>query len=323
MRFGATAKQRCDKNWTLRRYLIYRATWEVMFKKLIEGFVFGTGFAIAFAIIYTVWMTWALPKYLSEIGPQTVSRTASTEGEISTPPPLTDERKFLGSSGMYAGDFMGQSNKLLATGDGVIRGVIRANKQPVEGVRIRLALNDSAFSQWGVTDQDGEYVIRVPYGKYRMDGYELDRSTADKFLAGKIDHPRNLHPGVKFEVTEEKAGEGLILDYVDPIIKKEPTGEVSLSGDIVARWQSYPGAARYVVQIYENEDLYGFVGEKQIYKWSERPTVEEPMLNLTSQGVPLKAGYYYTLKIRAEDQNGKVISETASQHTEKDFKVIE
>jgi len=293
-----------------------------MFKRLIEGFVFGTGFAIAFAIIYTIWITWALPKYLNDIKTETVS-SITTDGEVSTPPELKNKHKFLGSPAIYAGDFMNQRSKLLSAGDGVISGVIRANRKPVEGVRLRLALNDSVLSQWGITGADGRYEIPVPYGKYRIDGYELDMRSANKHLAGKIDHPGNPHLGAKFVVAKGKTGEGLSLDYVDPIIKEGPSGEVSLAEEIVASWKPYPGAARYVIQIYENDKPHGFVGQNQIYKWSERPTVEEPMLNLTKQGVPLKAGYYYTLQVRAEDKNGKIISETARLYAEKDFKVIE
>lgn len=300
-----------------------------MFRKFIQGLIFGAGFSISLAIVYTLWITWALPRYLNEIAneqhaniPHPATPSTSKE-EVSIPPTLTDTKRFLGSPAIYSGDFMDNLKGNLSSGDGKIIGAIRSNNQPIKGVRIRLALNGSVLSQWSVSTEDGRYTIAVPYGEYRIDGYEIETQSANEYLAGKIDHPRNgLFGESRFVVGPTRNGEGLNLDFVDPVVKTGPSGEVSLSKDIVATWQAYPGAEHYVIQIYENENIHDYIGQKRLFKWSERPVVNEPMINLTAYKVPLKIGFYYTLEVQAKNKTGTAISETARKYSEKDFKVV-
>lgn len=272
------------------------------------------GFALALVIVFTVWTNWALPKYFSQ-------KYLSGEAEKIDVPPIQTERKFRGSSGSYSSNFSTDRTRVLATGPGKIVGRITAAQQPVKGLRIRLALNGSVMSQWSETDSDGLYSIAVPFGEYRVDGYEIDTQTANVVLANKIDNPNNPHSGGLFEAVFGKNGEGLSLDYVDPVIKRGPRGEVSLSKDIVVSWEPYPGATSYVIQVYESENIYDFLG-RPIFRWPERPRVSESRVDLTELHAQLKPGHYYTVEIIAENAAGRSISQTVRQYNEKDFKAI-
>ena len=42
-----------------------------------------------------------------------------------------------------------------------------------------------------MTDAGGRYAVSLPYGKYRIDGYNLDYSIVDAVLSGKTDSPQN------------------------------------------------------------------------------------------------------------------------------------
>jgi hypothetical protein len=66
------------------------------------------------------------------------------------------------------------------------------------------------MSQWATTGADGRYEIALPYGKYRIDGYELDSSVAQAVLASKTDGARQGFHHLDVTVVEEgKPGQGL------------------------------------------------------------------------------------------------------------------
>jgi len=58
-------------------------------------------------------------------------------------------------------------------------------RQARAGFAVALALNDGVMSEWATTDASGKYAIGVPYGKYRIDGYELDYTVVHALLGGK------------------------------------------------------------------------------------------------------------------------------------------
>lgn len=242
---------------------------------------------------------------------------------VSTPPDLIEQKGFLGSGGIYSGDFSDSRNKVLAEGQGRMVGKITAHGEPIEGLRLRLALNGSVMSQWAVSDSAGIYTISLPYGKYRIDGYELDYSTANSALAGKTDNPQNAHSSEIMVIGEGKPGKGLNLDYVEPVIIKGPAGEVSLSNPIIISWEPYPNAGFYRVQLVEEKDPRDFREQKRLFEWSKRPKIQGTSFDISEYGIELKKGYYYTVEIDALDINQWKISESAGQHGSPNFWVVE
>src|SRR5262249_22940835 len=152
-------------------------------------------------------------------------RSPASERVVDKPPELKE--RFLGVLGTYSGKF--DRKAVLAAGPGTIAGTVKVDGKPAQGLRLRLVLNEGVMSQWADNDAPGRYVIPVPYGKYRIDGYELGYDTAGAVLAGKNDSPLNhrFHRGEPFIVAEGKPGPGLDLAYVAPVVKIGPKGAVS------------------------------------------------------------------------------------------------
>ena len=283
-----------------------------MFRKFLTGLVFGAGFAIAFTLVCTFWITWALPKYLE-------NKVTSTK-----PPSLTaSENKFLGTPGSSDGNFDHTTTKELSPGLGQIVGKITADGIGVAGQRIRLELNGNVRSHWAKTNSDGTYNIKVPVGEYRIDGYQLHSDDANRVLEGKIDDQANPYGGVSFKVVEGKPGEGLNLNYVSPIIKLAPKGEFRLTDSIVARWEPYPNAQLYRIQIQESANLHDTSRSVSMFSISKMPQTSENEINISQLGISLKPGKHYKVEITAFDQSGRVLSETVRYSRDKDFKVVE
>jgi len=252
------------------------------------------------------------------------SRTFPVEQSVSQPPGIHEAERFYGTHGMYRGDFASERNKVLDAGAAALVGAITVDQKPVPGARLRLALNGSVMSQWGTTGLDGKYTISVPPGKYRIDGYQLDSSTVNKPLKGKIDSPRNPHwSEATMTVAEGKAGRGLTLDYVDPVRKIGPTGEVSKAGPVVISWEPYLNAASYRLQLVEQEDPRDYTNQKYLFDWQHLPTVSETSLDLSQHGISVKKGFHYSVQISALDANNRKLSESPSRSLAPDFVVID
>ena len=290
-----------------------------MLKRFLSGLIFGTGFAVAFFAILAAALYFVFPVMIRN----GMVFTAGPEEEVHAPPGITHRKKFLGTSGAYSRGFPSGANRVLSPGPGRIVGLATVDDKPLEGLRLRLALNGSVMSQWATTGADGQYAIGVPYGEYRVDGFSLDTETADSVLAGKIGHPRNPYSGGTFEVAEGVPGDGLNLKFVDPVVLNVQKNRFAASEDIVIRWKPYPGAKEYVVQIYERADPNMFGGNDVVFPWSERPVVNEPMVNLSDYDVDLKAGHYYSVSIEARAEAWLPISRTADRFGGYDFKVVE
>lgn len=287
-----------------------------MWKKFLGGVVFGTGFAIAFVIVLNV----ALVRFIDR-GP--ISMYSESGSELTEAPAIRDQEAFLGSQGTYDSRFSMDQTETLAAGDGSIVGQIESNGVGVEGVRLRLALNGTVKSAWATTDTNGVYTIRVPFGEYRIDGYELDFQSANAALPGKIDHPRNAYASEVFEVTDERSGEGLRLRYTDPIRKLSPHGDVKLSDGVVVTWAPYPGTSSYSVQVYESDQSRGFIGNNTLFTFADKPRVTEPSIDLLAHGAALQPGRYYLVEICAYDAQGQAISATTPQLEGRDFRVVD
>jgi len=246
------------------------------------------------------------------------------EKTVSEAPSVAESERFHGTHGSYAGEFphkMRQS--VLAAGPGKIIGNVRKDGKPAEGVRLRLALNGAVMSQWATTGNDGRYEVELPYGKYRLDGYELDSRVANKVLAGKIDGSGNHSSSEVIVVAEGKVGAGLDLSYVDPVRKIGPTGDVSLAKPIIVSWQPYAGASAYRVQIVEQKERRDYQNHQRLYQWSERPVVSGTSLNLSEQKLPLKKGYYYAVEIEALGELKRILSQSPRHFDTPDFRVVD
>lgn len=288
-----------------------------MLKKFLGGIVFGAGFSIAFIIVVVIYFQFFFkPTFEKHIV------STPDVNVIGAPPSIQAQRKFLGSQGVFNGDFS-RSNEVLSAGPGEIVGKVMANDKPASGVKLRLALNGSVMSQWTTSGADGTYSISVPYGQYRIDGYELDSYIANSVLAGKISLPHNPYSSKAFVVARDSKGYGLNLGYVDPIELNIPKQKYSLSENIVIGWAPYPGASGYMIQMYEKSDPNEFRGNKTLFDWPNRPKLSGTTFDLKEHGIKLKAGKFYVVEISACDKNEGTISQTADLHTAYDFEVTE
>lgn len=305
-----------------------------MGKRFLHGLAFGAGFGIAFVAIWFVAIVFVAPAIFtsrieSELGPNEV-RTApdvtlrtDQDTQVRTAPVLIEHDRYLGSSGIYSGEFSPGRNAVLSAGPGQIAGAAYGNGQPVSGLRLRLALNGSVMSQWATTGGEGRYAVAVPYGTYRIDGFELDRRTADKVLPGKIADPENAHSSGRFEVSAGAPGRGLDFRFVDPVVLDMEKKRFSGDEDVILRWKPYPGASGYSVQIYEKTDPFSYRRNAEVFPWSERPSVTDPFMNLKDHGVDLKPGHYYVVLVCALGADRRILSQTADTFTGFDFKVVE
>lgn len=288
--------------------------------KFLNGLIYGAGFGVALIVVMVIFFMFFFEP-LIEKQVFSSSEYKGTSVSIDSPPALEEEKKFLGSQAIYSGGFMDNKKGVLKEGPGKIVGKLTVNRKPVAGVKIQLALNGAVLSQWGQSDANGQYAIPVPYGKYKVDGYELDRKTANKFLTGKINHPQSYHFSSAFEVSEQNAGKGISLEFVDPLIKNIPKKTFSSSDEIVIGWSAYPGADDYRIQIYEKTEPHSYIGNEVLFKRSSRPRVTKNSINLKKQGVKLKPGHFYVFEIVARNMESGVISETVRMHTGYDIEI--
>lgn len=309
-----------------------------MFKKFMDGLAFGTGFGLTFVAIWFIAYYFVLPPMLesrfesiteskldelSHDDSEKFSPGNKSSNVVTSPPPVITSRQFLGSSGVYSGDFIDHKSGVLASGPGKIIGKVTADGQPVAGLKLRLALNGSVMSQWAVSDESGQYVVSVPYGEYQIDGYELHRSSANKTLPGMIGHPQMAHTSQKFNVSNDSSGYGLDFKFVSPVVKKITKNRFSSSEAIKLNWQAYPGATQYRIQLHEKTERHGFGMPTRLFEWQHRPVVSETSLNLNNFfDVKLKPGHFYTLEIDALDDNMNLLSETAHDYRGFDFEIV-
>jgi hypothetical protein len=295
-----------------------------MLTKFLHGLAFGAGFAIAaiaVMLVYRVAGSWWLTSRAGD-EPREVLEPAA---EIASPPAISPTR-FLGSTAMYSADFVGfRSGTVLATGPGRIVGRVTSNGTGVGGLKLRLALNGSAVSAWATTDAQGDYTVSVPFGRYRVDGYDLDYPSANRVLAGRIDVPRMSFASgkVEFDVAPDSPGEGPTLRYVDPVVVLGPTGTASLSQNIVVRWEPYPGAASYRVQLHRAATAYEYPSDA-VFDIRNRPEVQGTSYDLTANGVLLQSGQHYSIEIEARDGEGRPLAGNSNGPSrESSFRVVD
>jgi hypothetical protein len=290
-----------------------------MLQRFLHGLAFGAGFTLAMLAVWAS-VSWFFSMRFATLPADRNSVSASEE--VLSPPRIV--RGFYGSTGSYSGEFRGtDETPTLAAGPGKIVGKVLSDGNPVGGVTLRLALNGSVWSRWVTTDATGVYTVEVPFGRYKVDGYELDFESVYRRLAGKIDVP-GLGPSTgEFEVSQGVDGNGLTLRYVEPVVVLAPRGNVSPADDLVVSWQAYPGAQRYRLQLYATESASDFRGNDTVFAWRQRPEVAETSFDLKAAGVSLKPGRYYTIEVEARDAEGRAISTTARRAEDKDFRFVD
>lgn len=287
------------------------------FLLMLGSALFGALLAVVGAYMYF----WSQVSRL-EAGAQ-VRIPPRSERTVTTAPPLTE--RFYGTHAMMSGEFAQSSrNTVLAAGPGKIAGSVTSDGKPLAGLRLRLALNGAVMSQWATSGADGRYEVALPFGRYRVDGYELDSSTVHKILAGKTDGPlRPMHPREATEVAEGKAGIGLDLAYVNPVRKLGPSGEVRLDQPVVVTWEPYPGAAAYRLQLIEQKDPSDYESQRRIFEWRERPVVSGTRFELADHKVALRSGHHYAIEIEALDERRRPLAQSARAFDRMDFRVVE
>lgn len=287
-----------------------------MLKKFLHGLAFGAGFGIAFAaVVVAIWI-FILPRVIE-------TRFGESEVIANTPPILKPNDKYLGSFGAYSGGFSSNRSGVLAEGPGEIIGEALANNKAAVGLKLRLALNGKVMSQWGTVDSNGQYIIRVPYGEYRIDGFELDNHNVNSVLANKIDHPQNAHSSDEFVVSADATGRGLRLRFVDPVALNMKKKKFSVSEDVIIDWVPYPGASEYYVQVHEKMDPHGYDFGKSLFKWSERPIITGTSINLRERSAEVKKGHFYVVEIHAQKGGSNVLSQTPRRYEGFDFEIVE
>ncbi|WP_339617999.1 hypothetical protein [uncultured Gilvimarinus sp.] len=103
-----------------------------LFKKLLQGFIFGLGFGVAFILV-----VFFFSPYIFENSVTSSLEWSNTEdNEINQPPPIKEE--YLGSTGVSASNTADVGNKVLTSGGGRITGVVVGDGARVAGVTLRL-----------------------------------------------------------------------------------------------------------------------------------------------------------------------------------------
>lgn len=301
-----------------------------MLKKFLDGMVFGAGFSLVFVIIWSVAFYWVLPSVInSRFYGESVGFSPSSVDDsgvsVEAPPEIDQGNRYLGSTGTYSGDFeMNRQAGTLEAGPGKIVGRVTADGEPVAGLKLQLALNGKVMSQWATSDARGKYTVSVPYGKYRVDGFKLDHRIADRVLAGMIQHPQSSPYGATFRVSEKSVGQGLDFRFVSPIVKYVSENTYTESEDIYLRWEPYPNAATYQIQVYEKETPDGFRGIAQLADWDQRPSTTETHINLRDYPqFEFRPGKYYSVTIQARDDMNKILSEIDTRYRDYDFKIVD
>jgi hypothetical protein len=237
-------------------------------------------------------------KFFS-LGPPAPGETFPRANIVLTPPPIRNDERFLGTHGVTSGGFDYDRNSVLAEGPGKLIGRITAS------------------------GNDGRYEISVPYGKYRIDGYTLDSSSADAALPGKVDNPRNEHDSGVFTVAAGRDGRALDLDFLEPVKKLAPQGEVSAAQPLILSWEPYPGASEYRIQLVEQAERGSPISQKHLFNWNSQPKTAATSINLSDHGIKLRKGYYYIYQVAALDGTGRELSNSPSAWRHPDFQAVD
>jgi hypothetical protein len=232
---------------------------------------------------------------------------------VETAPLLAGERgTFLGSTGMSIGtDFDWRTRRVLAEGTAIIRGKVLADGRPRAGVRLQLFLS-GIRSAWTTSDSLGFYVVRVPPGKYRYQGFELDRAAADSALSGMLQlSPHDLPVLPYVEVSPERPGTGPEFVFVTAVTPLAPLGRETLARDRVRlAWAEFPGATEYEVSLMESDER----GRSARVILNQPPLRTSETFLVIPDRVALSPGKGYSWSVTAFNARGDELSRSPDFH---------
>ena len=243
---------------------------------------------------------------------------------VAHAPAIGKSDQYLGSTAQWSSQFGDDRDTVLDAGPGQLAGTITATGKAVSGLRLRLMLNGSVMSQWGESGADGKYVVAVPYGRYRIDGYEIAKSSANAALPGKMGNPQNQWSSPEIVVSADHAGRALDLDFVDPVRKGGSLGLVSRTQPIVVAWEPYPGAAKYRLQVVYWQPNIGGGDLKYLFEPRASPVITGTSFDFAEHKADLKKGIRYSLLVDALDDNDRIVGETPLTMTHSpDFEMVD
>ena len=244
--------------------------------------------------------------------------------QISTPPEISEKDRFLGTPRVHMSGFEYDTKKILTNGKAKFIGNITSDDgKPVVGLKLCLALNGNVYSQWATTDSEGKYEISAPPGNYKVDGYKLDYVNASEVLGGKTDYPYNPHSTGIIKLEAGQKTRAIDLRYVNPVDNIVPKGEFSLSNPVNISWDPYLNASYYRVQIVEQKNPRDYKSHVRLFKWEEKPFVNEPSLDLSKHGIKLKKGYFYSVEVEALDKDMRILSKSSGSFDSVNFRVVD
>lgn len=269
-------------------------------------------FAIPVLVSATLWLSKSLAVPVSTGTPYEIERVFDNLG---LPSPRTDffpylpRTGYLGITGQFSGAGRDRpTTKLLAAGRGTIQGNVRASSQPVAGLQLRLRFAPDLASQWAVSDAAGRYSIPVPPGQYRLSGWEIDSSSANSVLSGKINVDQFTPFDAIFTAIANAPTTGPDFDFVDPVIRVKPIGGVHVPADVVFEWKPYPNAARYSVVLTDHGTAPGSL---RILRGSSPRDATGTTVTAALLQYNLKPGHYYSWDVIAYDGGGRRLAECA------------
>jgi hypothetical protein len=236
---------------------------------------------------------------------------------IDSAPSLPDPAGvFLGGGGIsFGGEFDWQSSKVLAEGVATVSGRVRANGVGRAGVKFRLFLS-GIRTAWAVSDTDGLYRIRVPPGRYRYQGYELDLKSANSALAGMIQRERG--PGTfSDDAIDAPAGgstAGPDFEFATAIITVSPAGGAILpKRGVRLEWRPCSGAVQYEIGLNEGQRTGRGSSWRSLTSYPNPLRTSDTFLVIPDR-IALDPAKTYSWSVTAFDARGMEISHSPDRH---------
>lgn len=238
------------------------------------------------------------------------------------------------SFGMTSG-YMGDNDEP-PVGEAQITGKVTYNNQPVEGVSVKLGLNDKYQTKRLFSGKDGRFSIKVPAGDWTINLVEIggwrDRPEGD-FMVLSGHEPMltgseyNEHANMSMQglpVIASTDNEALALELVikpkvsiewPPLVsyrdRDKEKNEASVQDSQIA-WQPYEGASQYVVRVSRMEKD----GDSTIYHKMGDYLLTETRLPLAAINTVKGTGENkeYTVEVYAFDAQGALLSASDTKY---------
>ncbi len=225
---------------------------------------------------------------------------------------------------MWTGEFSKNRDTVLAAGPGQLVGTVTCRRRAGRRVRLRLMLNGSVTEPMGRKRRRGEIHDRRSL-RHLSDRRLRDRSSMRRTWRLR---ERSTIPGTSTKATlhrasAERPGRALNLDFVDPVRKSSPLGEVSRSSR-----SSSPGSRIPALGLpgpAPRMEGMGLAPRDRPTSSTAHPVLKEPSFNPAEHGVELHKGSYYSLTIDAMTRTGGRSHRAPATSTcgRPDFRVID